>query len=186
MPTHVALLRGVNVGGGGKIVMADLRALVTSLGYADVTTYIQTGNLVFTATESDGAALAAALHAAIAEALGVRTPVVVLARAALAQVVSDNPYPDEPNPRFLHGVFLPDAPAPQALAAVREASRRAAEQGSRDEAVLLGRTLYLHTPDGFGRSVLASDLLLKRSSPVSAGTARNWATVMKLLALCDG
>jgi uncharacterized protein (DUF1697 family) len=185
MPTHVALLRAVNVGGGGKIVMADLRQLVASLGYADVTTYIQTGNVVFTATESDSAALAATLETAIGESLNVRAPVVVLSRDVLAQVVSDNPYRDEPNPRFVHGVFLPADPGPAALAGVREASKRAAEQGTRDEAVLLGRTLYLHTPDGFGRSDLANALLTKRSSPVAAGTARNWATVTKLLALCD-
>src|SRR5579859_7979792 len=53
MPTHVALLRGINVGGGGKIAMADLRELVSSLGHADVATYIQSGNLVFTPPHSD-------------------------------------------------------------------------------------------------------------------------------------
>lgn len=186
MPTHVALLRAVNVGGGGKIVMADLRQLASSLGFADVTTYIQTGNVIFTASEPDSAALAATLQAAIAESLHVRAPVIVLARAELAEVVSGNPYQAEPNPRFVHAVFLPADPGPRTLAGVQEAARQAAEQGSPDAAVLLGRTLYLHTPNGFGRSLLATALLSKRSSPVAAGTARNWATVTKLLALCHG
>ena len=184
MPTHVALLRGINVG-GRKLVMADLRRVVNALGYADVTTYIQTGNVLFTATQSDPAELVRAMEAAIAESFHITVPVVVLARDMLAKAISDNPYSAEPNPRLVHGVFLPADPDAAALAGVREAAGRSAELGSRDEATLLGRTLYLHTPDGFGRSGLVTALLMKRSSPVAAGTARNWATVTKLLALCD-
>ena len=61
MPTHVALLRGINVGGRNKVAMADLRAVVTSLGHADVATYVQSGNVVFTARATDSAVLAAGL-----------------------------------------------------------------------------------------------------------------------------
>lgn len=186
MPTHVALLRAVNVGGGGRILMADLRQVVSGLGHADVATYIQTGNVLFSTSQSDTAALARAIEAAIAESLGVRAPAIVLARDELARVVRANPYPAEPNPRSVHCVFLPAEPGPEALAGVQEAVRLAGEQGSRDEASLLGRTLYLHTPDGFGRSGLVTALLTKRSSPVAVGTGRNWATITKLLALCDG
>jgi uncharacterized protein (DUF1697 family) len=185
MPSHVALLRGVNVG-GRKVVMAELRQVVASLGHTDVATYIQSGNVIFTATQSDTDALARAMEAAIAVALGMQVAVVVLARAALAEVIRVNPYPAEPNPRFVHGVFLPADPGQTTLAGVQAAVRQVAEQGSRDEATLIGRTMYLHTPDGFGRSALATALLAKRSSPVVAGTARNWATITKLLALCDG
>jgi uncharacterized protein (DUF1697 family) len=185
MATHVALLRGVNVG-GVKVLMADLRAVVSSLGHAGVTTYIQSGNVLFTAAEPDTDVLERGLEAAIAQSLGVRTRVIVLTRDSLARAISDNPYPAEPELRFVHGVFLPGDPEPGTAERVAQACRQAAEQGSADEAVLLGRTLYLHTPDGFGRSVLANELLAKRSSPVAAGTARNWATVTKLLALCDG
>jgi len=183
MPTHVALLRGVNVG-GVKLVMADLRRLVTSLGHSEVTTYIQSGNVVFTPAHADSLAVAQELEAAIAAELNLRSAVIVLARTDLAEVVSSNPYPDEPNPRFVHGVFLPADPDELADQRVREAAALAAEQGSRDEAALIGRTLYLHTPDGFGTSGLAKELLQKRSSPAAAGTARNWATVTKLLTLC--
>jgi uncharacterized protein (DUF1697 family) len=186
MPTHVALLRGINVGGGGKVLMADLRQLMTSLGHADVTTYIQSGNVIFTTAEADGAALAEAIAATVAESLNVRARVIVLTRAELVQVVRDCPYPAEPNPRCVHAVFLPADPGREASARIDELVRQAAEQGGRDEATLLGRTLYVHTPDGFGRSDLANALLAKRSSPAAAGTARNWATVTKLLALCEG
>jgi len=184
MPSHVALMRAVNVG-GRKIAMADLRQVVASLGHADVATYIQTGNVVFTTTQSDTVALAQAMEAAIASSLNVRAPVIILTRDSLADVISANPYPAAPNPRFVHGVFLPADPDEAMLTAVQQAARQAADLGSRDEATLLGRTLYLHTPDGFGRSGLVTALLMKRSSPVAAGTARNWATITRLLELCD-
>jgi len=184
MATHVALLRGVNVG-GVKVLMADLRRAVAALGHADVSTYIQSGNVLFTAGQPDTDVLARELEAA-AESLGVRAPVVVvLSRDMLAQVISDNPYRDEPNRKLVHAVFLRADPAPDLRERLEDACKRAAEHGSRDEAMLLGRTLYLHTPDGFGRSILATALLAKRTSPVTGGTARNWATVTKLLALCD-
>lgn len=186
MPTHVALLRGINVGGGGKVPMAGLRALVARLGHRDVGTYIQTGNIVFTPSHDDNAALAAELTRAIADEFGVRTAAIVVTRSQLAAVIDANPYPDAPNPRYLHGVFLaaePDAAARQRLA---DALAAVAAGGSRDEATYVGRTLYLHTPDGFGTSELARELLLKqKTKPPANGTARNWNTVLKLLALCD-
>ena len=64
MPTHVALLRGINVGGRNKVAMADLRAVMTSLGYTEVATYIQSGNVVFTSTDTDTALMAASNPAA--------------------------------------------------------------------------------------------------------------------------
>jgi hypothetical protein len=93
--THVALLRGINVGGRNRVAMADLRAVVTSLAHSDVATYIQSGNVVFTSTQSDTAAVATALEQAIAESLNERPAVVVLSRDELSRVVEDNPYPDE-------------------------------------------------------------------------------------------
>ena len=186
MPTHVALLRGINVGGGGKVPMAELRDLVSALGHAEVGTYIQTGNIIFSPSRDDPAALAAELHDAIARSFDVRSAVVVLSRDQLAEVIGANPYPDEPNPRFVHGVFLLAEPDEAAHARLAETLELVAGQASRDEAVIIGRTLYLHTPDGFGTSELARELTLKkRSNPLAQGTARNWATITKLLALCD-
>ena len=87
MATHVALLRGINVGGKNKVPMAELREVVTSLGHTEVTTYIQSGNVLFTSSEDDPAKLAAGLEAAITQAFGVQSPVVVLSRDELAQVL---------------------------------------------------------------------------------------------------
>jgi uncharacterized protein (DUF1697 family) len=188
VPTHVALLRGINVGGRNKVAMGDLRAVMTSLGYTEVATYIQSGNVVFTSTDTDTALLAASIEAAIAQALEVRPRVVVVSREELGQVVRDNPYSAEANPKAVHAIFLAEDPGSDMADHVAAARREAALKGSRDTARLVGRTLFLHTPDGFGRSELAV-LLARAGGPASArvaGTARNWATVTKLLALCDG
>jgi uncharacterized protein (DUF1697 family) len=187
MPSHVALLRGINLGGHNRVAMADLREVMTSLGYTDVATYIQSGNVVFTTDQTDTAALAADIEKAIAERLTVRPRVVVLSRDDLAQVVRDNPHPGEPNPKALHAVFLDAEPGPEMVAPVAAAQDKAAQKGGRDTAQIVGRTLYLHTPDGYGRSELAA-LLARASGPLApraAGTARNWATVTKLLSMCD-
>jgi uncharacterized protein (DUF1697 family) len=185
VPTHVALLRGINVGGRNKVAMADLRTVVSSLGHTDVTTYIQSGNVIFTAAGgAEPAALAADLERAVAATLEVSPRVVVVSRDELARVVRDNPYPDEPNPKAVHAIFLTGDPGPQTTEAIAAAQRAAAGKGSRDTAQLAGRTLYLHTPDGFGRSELAAQLS-RAGRPGDTGTGRNWATVTKLLAMCD-
>lgn len=187
MPTHVALLRGINLGGRNKVAMADLRALVAELGHTDVSTYIQSGNVLFTAEPGAGTReLAAAMTAAIATKLGVSAPVVVLTRGELAAVVADNPFPGEPNPKFVHAVVLAAAPGQELLERVEAAVGQSAAKGARDTVRHAGRTLYLHTPDGYGTSELAQAVARIVSSPEAdvTGTARNWATVTKLLELC--
>jgi uncharacterized protein (DUF1697 family) len=194
VPTHVALLRGVNNLGGKKVAMAELRGVVTSLGHADVTTYIQSGNVLFTprpagaraAGRTDTASLAAELERAIAGRTGVTARAVVLSREELARCVRDNPYPEQADHRLLHAVFLPGAPGPGLAAWVAGAELYVRAKGSRDEAQLLGRTVYLHTPDGYPPSELRR-MLARKGGPTSAalaGTARNWATVSRLVQLC--
>ncbi len=188
------LLRGVNNLGGKQVAMADLREVVTSLGHTDVMTYIQSGNVLFTplladgrtAVRTDTAALAADLERAIADGIGVRARAVVLSREELARCARDNPYPGQPDPKLLHAVFLPEVPGPGLGAWVADAERQVRAAGSRDEARLLGRTVYLHTPDGYPRSELRR-VLARAGGPTSAavaGTARNWATVSRLVELC--
>jgi uncharacterized protein (DUF1697 family) len=179
MPTHVALLRGINLGPHKRVAMPALRTLVASLGHTDVATYIASGNVLFTA--AGGGDLAADLEEAVATELGVRCRVVVLTCGELARVVADNPYPDEPDPKRLHAVFLVGEPA-EARAALAEVQDKLGDRRGNDEARVVGRTLYLHTPDGFGRSELAKELSRPRGA--AEGTARNWATVTKLLAMC--
>jgi uncharacterized protein (DUF1697 family) len=189
MATHVALLRGINLGGRNKVAMTDLRALVSELGHTDVSTYIQSGNVLFSvAADADAAALAPAMTKAIAAKLGVAAPVVVLTRDELAGVVAANPFPGQPDPRRVHAVVLSEPPGPELTARLDAAVAQSAAKGFRDEIRVIGRTLYLHTPEGYGNSDLAAALMRIVSSPKAGttGTARNWATMTKLLALCGG
>jgi uncharacterized protein (DUF1697 family) len=181
---YVALLRGINVGGNNKVAMADLRDIVSGLGHTEVATYIQSGNVVFTATECDTSVLAEQLERAIAATLPVGPQVVVVHRDELAAIVSANPYPDQSNHKLLHAFFLREPAGPGVEVDIAEAQAKARDKGSRDEAQLIGRVVYLHTPDGFGRSELAARLGRVKTLTSLGVTARNWATVQKLLAMC--
>jgi uncharacterized protein (DUF1697 family) len=191
MASHVALLRGINVGGRNKVPMADLREVVTSLGHTGVSTYIQSGNVLFSTPDTDHAKLAAALESAIEDRFGIWSSVVVLSRDELAQVLAANPYPDEPNPRMVHMVFLSAEPPGELLTRISAAESAVAAKGSRDTVQAAGQALFVHTPDGFGTSELAQTLFKLISPPAKgekhglAATARNLATATKLLSLCE-
>ena len=188
MASHVALLRGINLGGRNKVPMAELREVVTSLGHTGVTTYIQSGNVLFTTPEDDTAKLALALETAITETFGLTASVVVLSRDKLARILDSNPYADEPNPKLVHVVFLNAELPPDLLGRVKAAESAAAAKGSRDTVTAIGPALFLHTPDGFGTSELAQVALRILGTPGKTGiaaTARNWSTSTKLLSLCE-
>jgi uncharacterized protein (DUF1697 family) len=185
--THVALLRGVNVLGRNKISMPALRDLVESLGHGDVVTYIQSGNVVFRAQQADAdeAEIARSIGSAIAEETGVRPAVIVIGAGELRKVVRDNPFPEVADHRLLHAVFLPESPDPAGVESVAAAVDRARTKGGRDDARIVGRVLYLSTPDGFAPSALRRELDRggANRTPAREGTARNWATVTALTAL---
>ena len=118
--------------------------------------------------------------------------VVVLSRDELAEVLAANPYPDEPNPRLVHVVFLNAEPPRDLLDRITDATAAAAAKGSRDTVQAAGRALYVHTPDGFGKSELAQNLFRivtppskQKKNPSLTATARNWATATKLLSMCE-
>jgi uncharacterized protein (DUF1697 family) len=106
-------------------------------------------------------------------------------------VLASNPYPDEPNPKLVHVVFLNAEPQKDLLDRIAAAEGAAAAKGSRDTVQAAGRALFLHTPEGFGTSELAQVLFriiaapAKQKKPGLAATARNWATATKLLSLCE-
>jgi uncharacterized protein (DUF1697 family) len=189
VPTHVALLRGINVGGHNRVAMPALREAVTALGHTEVSTYIQSGNVLFTPSRATReSTLASGLERAIDETFGIRPRVAVLSRETLTRTVELNPYADEPNPKFVHAIFFGDAPDKEQRLFVDTAVATAREKGSPDEATFVGDVLYLHTPAGLGRSELAAQLGKARGplSSKGSGTARNWSTVTKLLELCGG
>lgn len=169
--------------------MPDLREVVKAMGHREVTTYIQSGNVAFAAADpsAEDAGLARALEVEIAAHLGLRPAVVVASREALGRVVRANPFPRFGDPKTLHAVFLPDAPGPEGIGSVAAAVERARAKGSRDDARVVDRTLFLWTPDGFARSVLRTELDRRGRlrTPMQDGTARNWSTVTALVSLLD-
>ena len=190
MPNHIALLRGINLGGRNKVAMADLRAVVAGLGHGDVRTYIQSGNVLFTAVAGaeDTAAMAEEMMAAITAKLGVIAPVVILNRSELATVLAANPFPGQSDPKKVHAVVLTHPATADLTDRLNAVAGQSAAKGSRDALRAVGRTVYLHTPDGYGTSDLAQQLLriVTAAKAGTTGTARNWATMTKLLALCSG
>jgi uncharacterized protein (DUF1697 family) len=188
MPTHVALLRGINVGGKNKVAMADLRVVVGELGHTGVSTYINSGNVLFSAPPGEDVdAMSRAMSAAIAARLGVTTPVVIVPRDELAEILAANPFGSEPDPKRVHAVFLSAPAGPDLLGRIDAMVAAAAAKGARDSVRPVGRALYLHTPDGFGTSDVSQALMRMVGGQQAAviGTARNWATATKLLALCE-
>ena len=166
MTVFVALLRAVNVGGTGKLPMRDLVSICESAGYENVRTYIASGNVVFSSSAKE-AAVKAALEKALESHAG--KPVGVFVRTAdeLAAILADNPFPDAP-PNKVVAVFLDRPP---------DAGTAEAVTGAKNEVVQLGtREIYVHYPDGLGRS--------KLKIPTAAqGTARNMNTIAKLVAM---
>jgi uncharacterized protein (DUF1697 family) len=170
MTVFVLLLRAVNVGGTGKLPMTALKRLCEKAGFRRVRTYIASGNVV---AERDGsethakAALEAELRAYAGKPAGKPISVIVRTGAEMSAVVANNPFPDRAANHTV-AIFLDDAPAADALGGVT---------GQANEEVRLGaREIYVHYPDGIGRSKL-------RIPAARDGTARNMNTVAKLAAM---
>jgi uncharacterized protein (DUF1697 family) len=173
MRTWIALIRGINVG-GRALPMRSLRALLEKLECTEVRTYIQSGNAVFCNRSNDAARLGTRIAKAIAVDHGFEPFVLVISREELAKAAAGNPYAKAAaaTPRYVHLFFLSQVPRSPDLAAMNK-MKAASESFELD-----GRTLYLHTPEGFGISKLAERM--ERLLGVPA-TARNWRTVATLL-----
>lgn len=177
MARQIALLRGINLGSRRRVAMGELRDLLTGLGYEDVRTYLQSGNVVLTSDRSD-AQLERELEQQISAKLGVDTPIVVRTRDELADVVERDPLGDVvKDPKRYQVTFLSAALAP-------EPKRRLSGLDVAPERfVVSGREIYAWHPDGVQRSRLAAALTDSRLGVTA--TARNWNTVTKLLDLAD-
>jgi uncharacterized protein (DUF1697 family) len=172
--TWIGLFRGINVGGHNKVPMKDLVTLLCGLGLQEVRTYIQSGNVVFRGSGT-AAALIEDIGAAVSRRFGFRPFLVLLDAKQLALAAAANPFPGaQARPQSLHLWFLEKAPGSASLKLL-ETLRAASEKSA-----LRGKVLYLHAPQGIGRSKFAA-----RAQGLLgvAGTARNWRTVTQLLAM---
>ena len=159
----IALLRAVNVGGTGKLPMAELKAMAEELGFENVRTYIASGNLLFD-TDLREAAAKSKLEKRLADYAGKGVGVMIRSAAEMAEVVKTNPFATEPGNRVV-AIFL-DAPPPE--------SALTAHRNLKDERIRLGRReIFVHYPSGQGESRLVIPA-------AKAGTGRNMNTVAKL------
>jgi len=171
------MLRAVNVG-GTTIKMERLRALFIDLGHTNVSTYIQSGNVVFTTASGGSPDLAAAIERRITGDLGISVNAVLRSRPELAKVVGSNPFvPQGADTAQLHVTFLAATPT-HTRADTLEVSGVAP-----DEFRIAGREVYLHCPGGYGTTKL-TNAFWERRLRVGA-TTRNWRTVTKLLELAE-
>ncbi len=171
----VALLRAVNVGGHGKLVMADFRSLLAGLGYTNIETYIQSGNAVFDAKGS-ASTVHKAITAALTNHLGAPAEVILRTHADLTRIIAANPFAKEAadNGARVHVVFLAAQPPASARAVLQSIVDKYPQR--RDRFHLDGDTLYLHLPDG-----AADTKFNTRAADIGVpSTARNWNTVLKL------
>jgi uncharacterized protein (DUF1697 family) len=166
MATFIALLRAVNVGGSGTLAMADLKSLCEGLGFAKVRTFIQSGNVVFGCGWTE-TRVKAAIEAALLTRMDRRTDVLVRSADEMAAVLECNPFPLAQGNQ-VSVLFFDQAPEEAALAAITVPGR--------EEIRPAGREVYVHYPDGMGRSKL-------KLSSLGTATARNINTVVRLVAM---
>lgn len=177
MKTYIALFRGINVGGKNVLPMKDLVAILKDIGARNGKTYIQSGNAVFQSEETDASLLSHAISAAIRKNHGFEPHVILLDSEEAEKAVGSNPFPEaESEPKTLHLLFLASVPKNPDLDALE------AIKGGRERFVLKDSFLYLHTPDGIGRSRLAANAEKLLGVPA---TGRNWRTVRKVLAMAQ-
>jgi uncharacterized protein (DUF1697 family) len=168
---YIGLLRGINV--GGKVLkMADLKEAIAELGFGDVKTYLQSGNLVFRAPKAGDDALAGRIAKAIAEHSKMDVAVMIRSAAEWDEVIANNPFPKAAElPKTVHTFILGRQPEQ-----ARIEDLRGKDFGS-EEWKIVGGALYLHTPDGMGKSELGNSIERRLKVPM---TGRNWNTVLAL------
>ncbi len=176
---YIALLRGVNLGRHMKLSMPDLRELLRALGYIDVSTYVQSGNALFTSPRDDPAELAREIEHRLARDLGLDVKVLIRTRDELVSVVDGNQFENATESPTLHHVcFLSGPPDRERLSEIDP------RQFEPDEFQVGDRVIYLRYPNGFHRTKLTNDFWERRLGLIS--TMRNWNTVTKLLNLANG
>lgn len=178
MPAYVALLRAINVGGRNRIAMGDLRAMFAGLGFRDVQTLLQSGNVVFHGSSVQTASLERRLEAETKRRFGIDVDYLVRSAKDCQRVLADNPFPREAerDPSHLLVMFLKDAARPRQVQTLQDSIR------GRETLRARGKHLYVVYPDGIGTSKLSGGAIEKHLA--TRGTGRNWNTLLKLTACC--
>ncbi|MEJ2053956.1 MAG: DUF1697 domain-containing protein, partial [Calditrichaceae bacterium] len=176
---YISLVRGINVSGQKKIQMKDLKFLYESLNFEEVATYIQSGNVIFSSSETDASELAQRIENAINNKFGYEVFVILRSRDELEQAIENNPFikRKDIDTSKLYVTFLKKLPA--------DSKKDDFERIKKDseEYDLVRKELYLYLPEGYGRTKL-TNTYIERKLKVNA-TTRNWRTVNKLLEMAN-
>jgi len=170
----VSLFRGINVGGNRIVPMNELKSLHETLGFRNVVTYIQSGNVVFTSDETDPAQIANQIEESFAQKFGFRSQVIVRTAAELEEAIANNPFRNslEKEAKAVLVVFLATRLESSTLEDLKKS------YNGPEEMYLIGQELFVYYPDGMGRSKLTLPLIEKKLK--TAATGRNWNTVLRL------
>jgi uncharacterized protein (DUF1697 family) len=176
---YIALLRGINVSGKNSIKMVDLTAMMTSLKFKNIKTYIQSGNIVFSDSSSDTQKLEAKIKATILKTFGHTVPVLVMEATVFAEVIKQNPYlkDTKSDKAFWHITLLSDTPEAEKVKLLHTG-----EYGS-TAFKYLNKAIYLYTPEGYGNTKL-SNTFIESKLKVNA-TTRNWKTMLTLQTMIE-
>ena len=176
LSAHLALLRGINVGGKNLLPMKDLTQIFLEAGCSGVRTYIQSGNVIFSASPRLLSSVSGRITAGISDRFGYQIPVVLRTAEQLAEAIANNPFVNTgADQKMLHVLFLADEPTSQSIGKLDP------DRSPPDAFVVRSREVYLHLPNGAARTKLTNSYFDTRLATVSTG--RNWATVLKLLEL---
>jgi len=178
MQTYVAILRGINLGSRNRVPMAELRTLASSLGFDDIRTYVQSGNLVFS-SDVARSRIAPTLAKGIHNAFDVDVPVLVRTKEELVGTCTSNPFAEEGlvphnQPTLFHVTFLDGIPDPGRVDGIADLAVRYDPDTFR----VVGSDIFLSIPGGYGETKLTNALFEKRLGVPA--TTRNWKSVVAL------
>jgi uncharacterized protein (DUF1697 family) len=178
MPIYVALLRGINLGGHKKIKMDRLRTLFEGLGFTQVQTYIQSGNVVFRAGKFSPAGLSSKIEERILKDFGFSVLVLLRTGDEIGMTIKNNPFLKNRgiDQEKLHVTFLPGPPETSVLKELEGLTT------APDQSCCIGKEVYLYLPNGMGQSSLANNPLERRL--LKRATTRNWRTVNQIYQMC--
>ncbi len=180
MQRYIAMLRGINLGSHNRLAMPALKAGFEELGLLHVATYLQSGNVAFASDTDDSGGLALRIHQMIEARFGHDVTILLRSAGEMDRVSAENPFLSRQDIDLakLHVTFLSEMPTPERLSAIRP------ELGGDDEWLACGAAVYLHCPNGYGRTKLTNGLF-EQKLKVPA-TTRNWKTVLALRDLANG
>jgi uncharacterized protein (DUF1697 family) len=179
LATHVALLRGINVGSKNRLPMPDLVQMFVAAECADVRNYIQSGNIIFRASHTKAEKLSGLISKRIAEVFGYRIPVILRTAAQLGDIIENNPFLKAgASEAMLHVMFLADLPKASNIEALDP------DRSPPDRFHVRDRDIYLHVPNGVADTKLTNAWFDSKLATISTG--RNWRTVLKLHEMMQG